>query len=284
MATSEGFVAYPSQPGEIGRAIEQALIQLRDNHNCESYSTWQENDISGRFIVDPILEKIASRAVLVADVTKLNFNVTYEVGYAIGRGKRVVLARNASLVGDDSVIREVGVFDTLGWKPYANSNDLVKLLLGIDDVKPIPISDRIHKKAPVYTITCRHKTDVEIKIISRIKKARIQFRAFDPEEQGRMAAPAAIADVSSSLGVVVPLLPSGRAESTVHNMRAAFVAGLTHGMDKLLLILQGGDDPVPLDYRDLVSSYKDPDQIKDHIGEFAKSSILHRGHEIFNHT
>jgi len=70
------------------------------------------------------LESIQAAKCLVADVTVLNFNVSYEIGYAIGAGKRVVLIRNEAIESDYNERSIVGVFDTLGFKNYQNSDDL----------------------------------------------------------------------------------------------------------------------------------------------------------------
>lgn len=72
-----------------------------------------------------------------------------------------------------------------------------------------------------------------------------------------------------SYGVIVPLIDSPRKDAQVHNMRGAFVAGLANGMDKELLFLQFGEDPVPLDYRDLVKSATSSKQIDDQLTAFA---------------
>jgi hypothetical protein len=145
------------------------------------------------------------------------------------------------------------------------------MLLRVEDSRPLEFdASDINGRAPVYVVTPRHKTDPEIRMISRIKKARLQFRSFDPEEQGRLSAIDAISNVAQSHGIVVPLLSANRDEAEVHNMRAAFIAGLAHGMEKEILILQSGEDPVPIDYRDLVSSFKFPSQIDEHIATFAE--------------
>ena len=102
----------------------------------------------------------------------------------------------------------------------------------------------------------RFKTDPVTRMIARVKKARLFFRSFDPIEQPRLSAPEAIRQVSQSYGVLVHLLPTAVADHVVHNNRAAFIAGLALGSEKVLTILQYGDDPVPLDYpgpRDSVS-------------------------------
>jgi hypothetical protein len=113
--------------------------------------------------------------------------------------------------------------------------------------------------------------DLDIHLISGIKKAKLFFRSFDAEEQGRMSAQDAIKNVAMSHGVIVPLLPQSRKESQIHNIRSAFVAGLAMGMDKELLFLQFGDTPVPLDYRDLVTVTKSNAQIDKQLSAFAPS-------------
>ena len=40
-------------------------------------------------------------------------------------------------------------------------------------------------------------------------------------------------------------------------------------MERVTLLMQQGEDPVPLDYRDFVQSFKHPDRIDELIGKFA---------------
>jgi len=79
----------------------------------------------------------------------------------------------------------------------------------------------------------------------------------------------AIDQVSQSHGIVVPLLSSSSVGADVHNIRGAFIAGLATGMEKALCILQHGDEPVPLDYRDLVCTSHHPNDVNEYIAEFA---------------
>ena len=265
-----GFVAYPSNPPLIGQTIQAAIELLRSDSSAPQLTPWEENDIAGRFIVASILSEIDQGDVLLADITRLNFNVIFEIGYAIGRRKRVILVQNKAITTSAEAIREVGIFDTLGYKTYGTSWELADLLRTVKDTKPIPFDNtQINSVAPVYLVSPRVKTDFEIRLTSRIKKARLHFRTFDPEEHGRLAAGDAIDNVAQSYGVVIPLLSTERVEAAVHNYRAAFVAGLTLAQEKVLLLLQQGDDPVPIDYRDLVFSVRFPDQLNEYVGEFS---------------
>ncbi|MGC7865542.1 hypothetical protein [Vibrio anguillarum] len=259
-----GFYAYASSPAEIGQTVELAV-----KTSSSQIETWRALDIPGHFISEKVLEGIDACEFLVADISVLNFNVTYEIGYAIGKGKRVLLTKNKSIKEGSPSIKEVGIFDTLGYQEYQNSSELSGFLNSAIPDRPLSFSKKINIKSPVYLLEGMHKTDWATRIVSRIKKARFLFRSFDPNEQPRLSANDAINQVSQSHGIVVPLLSSSAVGFEVHNMRGAFIAGLADGMSKALCILQHEDEPVPLDYRDFVSMSYHPDDINDHIADFA---------------
>lgn len=168
------------------------------------------------------------------------------------------------------MIRQIGIFDTLGYETYKDANSLSSAITSINDLAPIRFDvNLINSKAPVYILLPQNKADIETHLISRVKKGRLFYRSFDPEEQGRLSAQEAIENVASSHGVIIPLRNSYYIDAETHNFRASFLAGLAQGMHKELLLLQMGDEPIPLDYRDLVRKYKYPEQIDQHIAEFA---------------
>lgn len=270
-----GFIAYPSSPKEIGESIRSTCIELKRLHPSWRIDPWETNDIAGYCLTDPILEKIRESKILIADITQLNFNVSYEIGYAVGLQKRVFLIRNKTVTSDQQLVREVGLFDTMGYEEYSNSNDLIKKLKGITSFCPLPLSDTPpNKNAPVYIITPREKAEAEIRIISRIKKAGgISFRSFDPVENARLSVRTAIENVCQSIGIVLPLLASNRSDSVQHNLRCAFVAGLAHALEKETLLMQAGSDPVPLDLRDYVQTFDTLDSINGKVTDFVRRVI-----------
>lgn len=266
----KGFFAYASVPKQIGETIEAAVRDLKRYSGQLDITIWPELDIPGRFIAETVLSGIDQGDFLIADITVLNFNVIYEVGYAIGKGKRVLIVRNEPYSqGVSAKINELGIFDTLGYKSYENSKGLQQYLSAVKSVVPTHITSQLNKKSPVYLTQDKWKTDGATKILSRVRKARLGFRSFDPTEQPRLSALDAIQQVSQSYGILVHLISHGVADHEISNLRSAFIAGLAQGMGKVLYILQSGADPVPLDYRDLVQSYAHPDQIDDFISDFA---------------
>jgi hypothetical protein len=73
------------------------------------FEPWVFNDIAGAPIISPILAKIDESPFVAADITYLNLNVVYEIGFAIGRGKRAFLVSNKTIEGDKKLVNAVGI-------------------------------------------------------------------------------------------------------------------------------------------------------------------------------
>lgn len=261
------FFAYPGASKPVADTIDEAVKKL--NSFSEKIKPWKELNIAGSFIISGIEKAIDEAEIFVADITNLNFNVTYEVGFAIGRGKKITLVKNTSVAETEPRISEVGIFDTIGYQEYSHSDELYTFLLNIKPNVLLGDRPKINSKAPVYLLEQKFKTDYATRITARIKKARYIYRSFDPNETPRLSGYDAINQVAQSYGVLVSLLSKEIKDYKVHNLRAAFIAGLAQGMNKATCILQQGDEPVPIDYRDFVKVYYTLDDINSHIADFA---------------
>jgi hypothetical protein len=271
MAPTNGFIAYPAQPSLIAETIEAGVSRYAKRLGYGRFESWAESDIPGRFIADTVLEKIASSRSLMADISVPNFNVTYEIGYAIGISRRVIAVLNISVSRDEAEFRKVGIFDTFGYKTYQDSQSFDKMLENITDFEPLQTNVAINVSAPVWILQLPFNTEAQGRLLARVKKARLRYRGYDPSEQSRLAASEAIRGIAASHGIIIQLAPNQMTDSNVHNLRAAFCSGLAHGMGKTTIILQGSEDPVPIDYRDFVSHFRHPEQIDEYIAEFAGS-------------
>lgn len=265
----EAFYAYPSSIVDVTQVIHAAKGILSTSRRDLDLRLWEENDISGRPLTDPIFAGITNADMLIADITAMNFNVTFEIGYAIGLGKRVYLTRDGNIPRDRALADKIGIFDTLGFETYTDEQQLSDLIKNYQPVGGIPLRAPINLKSPVYVLETPQSNWAMIAINARIKKARLAYKGYLPADDPRLSAVKAIDDICSCLGCVVPLLSTQFADAEVHNIRAAFVAGLSVGMGKLTLVLQPRDGPAPLDVRDLVNTFSSPDDIAEFIATFA---------------
>ena len=127
------FVAFSSTPMQLYDCLMRTIEIANNMQSQLTFHGWPENDIAGRPLTDPILSGIKEASLVVADVTVLNFNVTYEIGFAIGINKRAYLIRNEEFNDDGECISKVGIFDTLGYTSYVDGNSLANVLnSGID--------------------------------------------------------------------------------------------------------------------------------------------------------
>ena len=167
----KSFFAYPSSQSEVLKVIRSTKEELAQSGLRLDIHLWEENEICGRPLTSPIFNGIKEADFLIADITSLNFNVTFEVGYAIGLGKRVYLTRNSNFRRAGDLIDKIGIFDTLGFQSYADQNDLRKLISEFDGSNPIPLRTALNVRNPVYLLRTPQSNSSELAIISRIKKA-----------------------------------------------------------------------------------------------------------------
>lgn len=260
------FVAYPSAPQDVGQVLERVKREAEPPLTVE---TWRRTDIGGEQLIKPIVEAIKSSDVIVADRTSLNFNVTYELGYALGLGKRVLPTVNRSFEADPDEARRVGIFDTLLYSEYSTSAEFLSL---VSDAEPGRrfATNFPPDPSPLYLVLPPVPDDDCNQLIARGNKAGLRTRTFDPTEQPRLSAIDAIRNVAGSAGVVLPLLSPERSGATIHNLRIAFVAGLSHALNKATLLLQKGDWATPLDVRDEVEAYQNDNRLRTVFQDFAE--------------
>lgn len=264
-AKQTAFVAYPGRDKSLASLLSEAVSRANAKPISTHYEPWAFNDVPGNPLISPIVDGIDESAFIVADITYLNLNVVYEIGYAIGRRKRAFLIRHGATEGDKDLARAAGIFDTLGYLEYADCEDLTRRLTSHIDPLPLQIEETLDRKAPVYVVEPTSRGDAETMMVSRVKKARYRYRSFNPNEDSRLSAVDAIRQVGTSSGVLVCLQPDSVSDNRTNNIRALFVAGLSHGIGKPTLILAPFGVSVPLDILDATKTFRHSDDIAEHI-------------------
>jgi hypothetical protein len=263
------FVAYPGADQQLVAVIREAIGKANSKPLSVRYEPWEFNDISGSALISPIVEKISDSLFVAADITHLNLNVVYEIGYAIGRRKKCFLMRHAKIRGDKELEAEVGIFDTLGYYKYDDVGDLDQRLSAYMSLDAQQFSETLDTKAPIYVLQPPKIDESSTVLLSKIKKARYRYRSFNPSEDSRLSAVEAIRQVACSGGVAIPFVDEDARWADVHNFRAMFVAGLSMGMGKPALLIAHANFLGPLDIRDHVQRYRKVDEIAELVTKFA---------------
>lgn len=268
-----GFFAYPESSQPVVDAIRRGVELSKDRDIL--LVPWQKMRIFGFKIDNLIRDKIREADILVADVTYPNPNVFYEIGYAIAVGKPIVPTVNVGIENSVKRLQKTGLFDNIGWVSYTNGMELADRLNDWPDHSWA--SAYVRKKnhgQPLFILDTLIKTEFRNNIFHAVDNSQVQFRSFDPDQVPRLTASQAVSDVSSSAGVIVPILSEEIVDWEQNNLRASFIIGLSHGFEVETLAIQYGNGPAPLDYRDYITNSTFRKETESHVEKFAAEVLV----------
>lgn len=268
----QAFWAYPAGHPIVTQAISEAIEKAPSGFDIRP---WERMQVVGLKIDDRVREEVKKADVLIADITYQNFNVYYEMGYAIACGKPIIPTVNGAVIDALRRIASLGLFDTIGWAEYNNAQDLVDRLSGWSDVAWTNnyVKPKNHAQ-PLFFLDCLHKTDFRNHIASAIENSHVEARAFDPTQVPRLTASQAISEISSSAGVILPILAPEIEDHDRHNLRAAFMLGLCHGYEIEPLAIQFGNGPAPMDYRNSITNSTFRGETVRHVEEYCGATLI----------
>lgn len=272
---SLAFFAYPGQPLDLSSTVDAASTRV--NLVKPTVLTWPEMGVFGQGIPEKVRQSIKEASSLVFDITRPNLNVYYEAGYAIGLGKPVAPVINSSFQNAIGDIQRDGFFDNVGYKSYQNSEQLADILNDLPTTSLVELYGReIDSQQPLFILDTLHKTDFRNSIVSAVKASRVHFRSFDPVEVPRLSTVTVITQLTASSGIILPILADHIEDAARHNLRAAFLAGVGHGLGRqtLLLEMRRSSASGPADYRDLIAPVVDDKAINELVGQFSQTAFL----------
>jgi hypothetical protein len=265
------FYAYPSSPESMGETITNAIHELRGDRVVKDLSMrfrpWPDMLTSGKRIVTEITKTIDFCEIFACDLTYPNLNVAFELGFAIGRFKRLWISLNTSIEGAAQRYKRTleGIVGA-GYHGYENHHEisagflndapwrsLEDHLLGESYRRPAPrpeLPTLLYVKPPV-------NTDAVIATLEHMQASEFHESLIvdDPRENSAQTLEWYAEKISLADAVIVHLLAADHRESQLHNVKASFVAGLAHGLRKNLLMLAHTPFDPPTDYRLLLKSH-----------------------------
>ena len=128
------FYGYPSQPAFVGESIANAIEKLNGHptirQNRVRFRAWPTIRASGKVLAREVMESIDNAQIFACDLTYPNDNVSFELGYAIGRFKRIFISLDSGIEGSGYRFnRHYFNSFSLGYAPYTNYKELVGQVL-----------------------------------------------------------------------------------------------------------------------------------------------------------
>ena len=276
--TPVGFFAYPSTPPSIGETITAAIGRINSGHAVK-LKPWADCKIGGKIIIQEICREIDNCDLFCADLTGLNPNVMFELGYAIAKNKRIWLIFDTTFSESKTKFDQLRILTTVGYRNYCTSEDIEAAFYSDQpflDLDRTIFKDSIEpnlnpsETSTVLYLKARHDTDSSRFVSKRVENPQIRVIVNDPKESSVQSLTWYGAKIYSVEGVVCHFTSQNCEGANLHNARYALVAGISFGMGKKLLMLEQGASFIPIDYRDLLQQYQTAHQASTILEDWLK--------------
>jgi hypothetical protein len=259
------FFGYPSRPGVLRETLVSAAAKIGRLGSVEC-KTWEAIDVTGRLIIDQILLEITNADVGIYELTDLNHNVMFEIGYAIAIDRPIWIVRDPTNIEGERLWREVGTLTTTGYSKYSNSDEIAAAFISerpdlqghrIFSESLAPALDTALRPS-VFYLASLYNSDANRGLARRIDQEReneLTVVTADPRESAGESLQWFAQQAITAAAVIAHFESPAKVGAGAHNARTALVAGLAHGMRRPLLMLGPHDYVPPIDYRDLLFVY-----------------------------
>ena len=274
------FFAYAVEPQRRADAIQGAIERIRDAvGDRHLVSDWTELPIEGQIISCTICEAIRNARCVAADITDLNFNVLFELGFAIGSGKAIWPLVEGS--ADPRLYASFDTLTTLGHSRYSNSKSISAKVL---KKKPwqrranLPVPDLIDGKPSrnarqVLYLRSPSDDEASLRVEDVLEASGLGVIRDDPSEVAFQPLSWYLDRIGNSFAVLVELGDQTDRRQPLHIAKCALVAGVSVACGRRLLMLGNDVGGGPIDYRDLLRGYKNATfaagVVQDWLGPFA---------------
>jgi hypothetical protein len=263
-----GFFAYATAPHSIPETIKAAIESINKSQMATLVS-WEALNIGGKYIVQEVCDQIDDSDFFCADITTINPNVMFELGFAIARDKRIWLIRDNSYVDSKAEFEQLRLLTTVGYRSYTNVEQIIK---GFFADKPhLTLGDTIFRESidpllgpsnnhePFVYLKSRHDTEGSVRVSRVMDGLTPKPILDDPRESSVQPLYWYGQKLLYAPGVLVHFLSPQQEGSRLTNARYALVSGLAKGFDTpLLMLTEQLEILAPMDYRDQMQYYTTP--------------------------
>ena len=264
--TPKAFFAYPFSGQTLKEAIQDAVPKLNKS-GLINIKSWEEcNPSSGNFIIKTIRQAIDEAELFFADLTGLNHNVMFELGYAIAHNKRIWLIFDDTYTEAKKLFNQLGVLSTVAYTRCCNSDDIVK---GFHKERPyasientlfqdeIERSLKDNRDPSIFHLKREHEDQAAVHVSTLLQKIFAKrITIDDPRESTVQSLAWYGSNVFNCNGMVCHFMSLKREGGYIQTARHALVCGMAYGWKKPLLMLAEDDFHPPIDFRDDLRSYK----------------------------
>jgi hypothetical protein len=267
----QGFFGYSSVPSSSGEAIEKAVAELNSLDKRYRILTWRSLFRGGSLVINDILNCIDKSDFACFDLTGMNENVLFEIGYAIAKKKPIWLVFDTTFTDSVRQWELLGLLSTISYVKYTNHAHIITEFGRDKPYEGQEIFTRLLEDSIVESdrqnvllyLKQQIDTTASADIDQNIKNRKLPVIIDDPAESKVQSLTWYVQHINSSISVLAEFSSQYRSGSALQNMKCSFVCGLASGLNKKVLMTAEHPYNAPSDYKSLVKIY-------DSIGKLQK--------------
>ncbi|UOQ97672.1 nucleotide-binding protein [Hymenobacter sp. 5317J-9] len=263
----KGFFGYSSNPNSAGEAVEAAVKTINESQEIEIL-TWRKLAKGGSLVINDILRNIENSDFACFDLTGMNDNVLYEIGFAIGKNKPIWLVFDTSHEESVRKYDQLGLLKDITYSAYTNDRGIVA---AFEKDRPFEGERLLPRLVSNYTdpdatpsILLYLKQQIDTTASSAVYRAvesrNIPLVLDDPSESKVQNLSWYMQNVWSTLAVLAEFSSTARSGHSLQNTKCAFISGLAFGLNKRVLMIVEHPYIPSSDYRSLIKVYDYSDQ------------------------
>lgn len=275
---ARAFFVYSSHELSQGATIERAIHSINNSKSDIIAESWSKAEKSSTKLIANILEHIDRCDILAANLTGLNSNVLFEVGYALGKGKRLCLFTQGhseeEFRSDLSKLDILAGFEILKFENASQvANGLRTRWESSAEPELYTLPAAVARGADgVLLLKGLTDSEIAIEVERTCRELFSGVTVDDWTEDRQQGLWWYYQKILAAVTVVAILVAEGWNSAKEINARFSFVAGLALALGRRILLL-GFPGHIPAaDYNDWLKQPDTPDDVVHFLHSFASET------------
>ncbi|MBN1384760.1 MAG: hypothetical protein JW983_07770, partial [Elusimicrobia bacterium] len=278
------FFAYKGQQKDSAddnvTAIYKAVEMYNIHQKKYEAKLWEDYKRTTS-ISKEILEAIDKSPVFICDMTYFNHNVLFELGYAIGCNKQILILVNNN-IGNSGKEYTNSFLRDIRYTPFSNSNDILNALnnkyyqSGLIE-KYAKIENLDQSSNDIFYIISKYQSDASLgltEIINELKQEKkFTLISYDPLQIKYKPMEWFFQNIIKSKNIIIHLLGENIQDYIRENAKNSFFAGLACGIKRKVILFAPAKYKAPLDYNEILIQYKNSDELQSSVIEWIHNEI-----------
>jgi len=266
MARKTIFFAYEDGNQDNKDAISRAAKEYNKHQKSFKILRWEDLRVSGTNITTEIFDQISNCEKFVCDLTYLNHNVLFELGYAIAKKKVLKIFLNPNIAGAIKNYSDLKILKGIGFAKFGNSKEILKEFRqsSVDEKslsleKMIPNYENVLLERDVFLINVKNKNQAAIDIEEFLYIMDKNYITNNEDEIPYQTLTWYLNSILKSKIIILHMVGSDKTDFKVINAEYSLYAGLAYGLGKDVLLIAPEKYRAPIDFSDILINYSSSD-------------------------